>query len=146
MPEYLIAYRKRMAAVAERLARVSLECRPAVELIEQYGKATDTLLYVDPPYLGETRGKRTDRYLVDMRDETDHRQLAAALNGARATVVLSGYDSDLYRELYEGWHRAEFRAWTNGDPDGGRKQATEVLWSNRPLGEPHLFSATDSGI
>lgn len=139
MPGYLEAYRDRMAVVAERMAHVSLECRPALELIEQYGAvARGMVMYVDPPYLGSTRSGRN--YLVEMSGADEHRELATALRAARATVILSGYDSPLYTELYAGWHRTTFTATTNGDAAGNRGIRTEVLWSNRPLGEAHLFS------
>jgi DNA adenine methylase len=55
MPDYLSSYVTRMASVAERIHHVSLECRPAIDLIEWYGRSADVLLYVDPPYLKSTR-------------------------------------------------------------------------------------------
>lgn len=55
MPGYLSGYVGRMLAAAERLRDVSLECRSAAEVIGIYGKHEEVLLYVDPPYLGETR-------------------------------------------------------------------------------------------
>ncbi|PZS29514.1 MAG: DNA methyltransferase [Pseudonocardiales bacterium] len=138
MPGYLEAYRDRMAAVAQRLANVSLECRPALQVIEQYGAvANGMVMYVDPPYLGTARSGRN--YLVEMSSAVEHRTLAAALHTARATVILSGYDSPLYDELYDGWHRISFGSTTNGSPTGERSRRTEVLWSNRPLGQPTLF-------
>lgn len=89
MPGYLEAYRDRLAAVAERLAHVSLECRPALELIEQYGSVSNGMvLYIDPPYLGSARSGRN--YLVEMSSAAEHRALAEALHAAKATVLLSG--------------------------------------------------------
>jgi hypothetical protein len=38
--------------------------------------------------------------------------LAAALADCKATVVLSGYDSPLYLELFDGWHRYEQQSMT----------------------------------
>jgi DNA adenine methylase len=132
MPGYLDGYVDRMAAVVERLHHVSLECRAALDLCEWYGRSPDVLLYVDPPYLGSTRA--SDCYRHEMPSEADHRALAAALRTARAAVVLSGYPSDLYDlELYPDWHRVTLAAGTgqNAETWGNR---TEVLWSNRPLG------------
>lgn len=139
MPDYLAGYVDRIAPAAERLAAVSLESMPALEVIAKYGAEPDVLLYVDPPYLGSTRTRSYDGYRYEMRAEDDHRALAAALHSARAAVVLSGYASDLYdRELYAGWDRHTFAAGTGqGDGWGNR---TEVLWSNRPLNlHPTLF-------
>ncbi|MET8800498.1 DNA adenine methylase [Nocardia sp. NPDC004568] len=103
MPGYLGAYLDRMMPAAERLAAVSLESRPALDLIATYGRHRSVLLYVDPPYLGETARARNYRH--EMTGEGRHRELAAALHACQATVVLSGYASDLYdRELYPHWH------------------------------------------
>jgi len=132
MPDYLAGYVDRIAPAAERLQHVSLEARPALEIIAKYGAHPDVLLYVDPPYLGTTRTRSWDGYEHEMRGEPDHRELAEALHAARAAVVLSGYPSELYdRELYAGWDRHTFAA---GTGQGGRwGNRTEVIWSNRPL-------------
>ena len=98
--------------------------------------ANGMVLYVDPPYLGSARSGRN--YLVEMSSATEHRALAAALQQAKATVLLSGYDSPLYADLYDGWSRVSFGATTNGSPTGERGRRTEVVWSNRHLGQPIL--------
>lgn len=138
MPRYLEAYVDRMAPAVERLKHVTLECQPALDIIARYGVEPDVLLYVDPPYVGTTRGW-DNAYRHEMRDDDSHRDLAAALHAARAAVVISGYPSDLYdRELYAGWDRHTIATSTG---QGGKWDArTEVLWSNRPLGiQPALF-------
>ncbi|WP_236241134.1 DNA adenine methylase [Streptomyces sp. CC228A] len=137
MPGYMDAYVDRLAAAAERLHHVSLEALPALDIIAKYGANCDVLLYVDPPYLGSTRP--WSNYRVEMKGEAEHRELAAALHACRATVVLSGYDSPLYAELYAGWHRYEQQTMTgNAQASKGR---TEVLWANRPLaGQDELFA------
>lgn len=135
MPRYLEAYVSRIAPAAARLAGVSLECQPALELITRYGKSPNVLLYVDPPYLGTSR-RWGNAYRHEMRNEQEHRDLAAVLHACDATVVLSGYDSPLYLELYPDWHVTRIDTMTG---QGGTKQdRTEVLWSNR-LAEPTLF-------
>lgn len=140
MPGYLEAYAERLAAAAERLHGVSLEALPALELIDRYGARDGVLLYVDPPYLGTTRGWGNN-YRVEMRTEAEHRELADALAACKASVVLSGYDSPLYAELYDGWHRYEQASMTGNAKTA--KARTEVLWANRPLGaQADLFDAT----
>lgn len=136
MPGYLEAYVDRMAAAAERLHAVSLECLPALDLIAKYGSHPSVLLYVDPPYLGSTRGWGR-QYQHEMKTDDEHRELAAVLADCHATVVLSGYHSPLYDELYEGWHRYEL-ATSTGNAKAA-KARVEVLWANRPLGHAGLF-------
>jgi DNA adenine methylase len=132
MPDYLDGYLRRMAPAVERLRQVSLECRPALDIVRRYGASPDVLLYVDPPYLGSTRAN-DNAYRHEMRSDAEHRELADALHAAQATVVLSGYPSELYdRELYPDWHRLEMPLFTG--QGGTWANRTEVLWSNRPLG------------
>lgn len=129
MPQYLEAYLGRFAGVAGRLAGVSLECRPAVEVITRYGRHPGALVFADPPYVLSAR--KSVGYRCEMADD-DHREMAAALRGCAGTVVLCGYASELYDgELFPDWHRVEFAA---GTGNGGQwRDRTEVLWSNRPL-------------
>lgn len=140
LPDYLVGYLERMWPAAERLHAVSLEQLPALELIAKYGAHADVLLYVDPPYLNMTRSDGS--YLHEMGTADEHRALAEALRAARAAVVLSGYASDLYDlELYPDWHRTTFAASTGQGPEWANR--TEVLWSNRQLGQqPMLWEAS----
>jgi DNA adenine methylase len=91
--------KKHLHWVAERIRGVVFECRDALEVIKKYD-GPDTLLYVDPPYYGE---RKADLYKHEMADETSHRRLAEVLHVCQGSVVLSGYPSDLYRELYGDW-------------------------------------------
>lgn len=133
MPDYLDAYVQRMAAAVERLHRVSLECRNALEVIEEYGAHEEVCIYADPPYLGSVRSSR--QYGVEMSSNAEHEALAKTLHSCRSSVVLSGYPSPLYEELYLDWHRVEMAAYTGqGNHSEDRNdRRVEVLWSNRPL-------------
>lgn len=136
MPAFLDAYTERVPPVARRIARVSLECRDAIEVIRDYGQHAEVLLYCDPPYLGSARGAG---YRHEMLSSDEHQDLAFHLNACKAAVVLSGYRSPLYGDLYARWHRKDLKAWTgNGIRNGATRSdgdRTEVLWSNRPF--PH---------
>lgn len=125
MARYMSGYAARFAPAAERLRAVSIESRPALDVIRDYGALDEVCLYVDPPYLGSTR--TTQRlYRHEMPGEADHTALLAALVDCRASVVLSGYASALYDDALSGWHRHEFTA---VDQRSSRRQ--EVVWSNR---------------
>lgn len=136
-PGYLDGYVDRMAGAAARLHHVTLECRPAIEVVERYGAHDEVLLYLDPPYLGSTRAN--DRsYRVEMMTPEEHTELALLVRGCAAAVVISGYPSPLYDDLYAGWDRMDIATGTGQGPNGWGNR-TEVLWSNRPLNrQQHL--------
>ena len=139
-------------AAATRLRRVIIEDRPALEVIAKYG-AANAVIYCDPPYLATVRSTRAQRrgadYQVEYASEADHRELAAALHATPAAVLISGYPSPLYHELYDQavWWRLE-RAVDKPSSltSGGRAvRAVEAVWSNRPLAaQPTLLDPTAS--
>jgi len=113
-------YPDTMAAMIDRLRGVVIENRDAVKVMQSHdGK--ETLHYIDPPYVPETRDKGTD-YRHEMTVE-DHERLAEVLNSLDGKVVLSGYRSKLYDQLFAGWERVERRALADG-----AKERTECLW------------------
>ena len=130
-----------LAAAVERMAGVTIEQRPAADVIAMFDQP-ETLFYCDPPYPYSTRNARHAGtvYRHEMTDD-DHRQLAATLHACAGMVVVSGYACDLYdRELYADWQRVE-RA-THGD---GACDRTEVLWlkPNTVQRQPALFNTQE---
>jgi len=116
-------YPSAMAAMIERLRGVVIENRPAPQVIAQHD-STETLHYIDPPYVLATRDAGGD-YRHEMSDN-DHRELASQLREVKGMVVISGYPCDLYdAELYPDWRRFARKAFA----DGARAR-TEVLWLN----------------
>lgn len=120
--------------VAARLKHVQIEHRPALDVIQQRD-TPDTLFYLDPPYLASTRSDRWayHGYTIDMAAERRHRDLARLLHGIKGMVVLSGYPSDLYADLYRGWECITFDMHDNA---GQRRQ--ECLWLNRAASRRRL--------
>ena len=119
----------RIPDVADRISHLQIENRDAIELIEEYGSEPSVCIYADPPYLGSVRGQN---YGTEMLTDDLHTKFAKACNEAKAKIVISGYDSPLYRELFDGWHRHEMKAPSNL---ASTESPNEVLWSNVPLGD-----------
>lgn len=142
-PRYMAGYVDRMPPAAQRIAAVSLECRPAVEMVEVYGQHAGVLIYADPPYPYSTRTGGS-HYRHEMGTEKQHRELAEALHGAVASVVLSGYDCPLYDELYAGWERLEISAFTGNGGTRKTGSRTEVLWSNRAMTQQMQFEDAEA--
>ena len=128
-------------AVVERLCGVTIENRQACDVMRA-NDSRDTLHYVDPPYVWDTRNTSKVKgnpvvYRHEMTDD-DHRELAVVLHGLKGIVALSGYASPLYSELYADWQCVERAAFA----DGARKR-TELLWLNRT--QNTLFTQTRNG-
>lgn len=116
-----------LAAIIDRLRSVVIENRDALEVMTQHD-SSETLHYVDPPYVFATRSMANPDckkgYRFEMTDAA-HRSLAAHLHTLKGAVLLSGYPCALYDELYCDWRRVERAAHADGARD-----RTEVLWMN----------------
>lgn len=127
-----------LAAIAERLMRVQIECRTALDVIRLYD-SPETLFYCDPPYVMASRpgGKG---YAHEMTDD-DHRALAEALNSAQGMVAVSGYEGDLMDELYAPpkWFKNFGPERSLSSSRYGRMQR-EVLWTNYNAREIHNYT------
>ena len=126
---YLSMIDEQLPAIIERLRTVQIVNRPAVDVIKAWDSPT-TLCYCDPPYVFETRHENSrDVYGHEMTD-ADHRELADTLKACESKVILSGYPSPIYEELYAGWRTVTFDLANHaaGGKEKARKQ--EVLWMN----------------
>lgn len=112
-----------MAAMIERLRGVVIDNRPAIEVIQRYDSET-ALFYVDPPYVMESRTDNDPDYRHEMTN-ADHEDLAEVLLQVKGKVMLSGYRSKLYDDLFAAWPRVERAAFADG-----AKPRVEVLWMN----------------
>jgi DNA adenine methylase len=117
-----------LPAVHARLWRVAILNRPAVEVIRQQD-GPDTLYYLDPPYVHETRAAPNVYGAFEMT-EADHRELLDVLRQCRGKVLLSGYPSTLYDTALAGWSRHTFDLPNNAAGGKAKGRETEVLWCN----------------
>ena len=135
------SYPEALQAVVERLDAVAIENRPALQVIEQLDRP-DTLFYVDPPYVWDTRtkrrgpqGKPANGYLHEM-DDAQHKELLERLVACKGMVVLSGYPSPLYKDALPGWRCVTRKALADG-----ARERTEALYINPPAYQAHgLFT------
>ena len=117
---------KALPEIAERLLRVQIENRPAIDVIDLYD-APETLFYCDPPYVHQTRGD-SSAYQFEMTDQ-QHEELADKLNSVKGKVAFSNYDCELLNRLYPDryWFKHTSGPQTNHATKGKR---VEVLWTN----------------
>lgn len=123
-----VNYADALPAIVARLAGVVVENRDAKAVMLQHD-SPETLHYVDPPYLPETRTRTRRRpgggtYRHEL-NASDHRTLLRCLQTLSGMVVLSGYPSPAYEARLKRWRRIEIEAHADGARD-----RTEVLWLN----------------
>lgn len=119
-----VNYPDSLLRVVERLQGVVVLSRDACDVMAAHD-GPDTLHYVDPPYVFDTRSDLSKDYAHELSD-SDHETLLDFLDGLRGMVMLSGYPSDLYEGALAGWHRVTRKALADG-----AKERTEVVWMNR---------------
>ena len=117
--------------IADRLKETNIEKKDFRTIINRYDH-TNTLFYVDPPYIG-----REKQYAGGF-NEQDHRDLAQLLNGIKGKAIVSYYPDPLVTELYGGWHVKEIESKVYSkkvQPGENKPDATELL----------LFNYSDKG-
>ena len=122
-------YPEHLAIVCQRLAGVLIENRPATEVVLAHD-AADTLHYIDPPYMHDTRvrGAQKGRYYRHELSDREHAELLATLKTLRGMVVVSGYPSDLYKTELDTWTMNTTSARISAGRGGSTRQ--ECLWLN----------------
>jgi DNA adenine methylase len=127
-----VNYPDALRAIVTRLRGVIVEHRDALAVMRAHD-GPDTLHFVDPPYMPDTRSLanpwdikyRGGMYAHEM-DAADHEALLEVLTTLSGMVVLCGYPHGLYEKWLGTWTRVERPALA----DGARPR-TEVLWINR---------------
>ena len=115
-----LGYPAALEQVIERLSGVIIENRNALEVMREYD-SSDSLHYIDPPYVFSTRDKGKD-YRHEM-DDVDHKILLEQVKTLQGMVIISGYENEVYSDLLADWMKVSRRALA----DGGVAR-TEVLW------------------
>jgi len=115
-----------LSNIVERLLRVQIENRPAIDIIRIYD-SKETLFYCDPPYIHETRGD-TKSYGYELSND-EHSKLSKVLNSVSGLVAISNYQCNLMDELYPSpkWKK-HFSPLKTIHSTKDKRQ--EVLWVN----------------
>ena len=113
--------------ISQRLQNVEVLNRSAMNLILQRD-GPDVLFYLDPPYVPKVRVFK-QAYLQEMT-EIDHCRLAEVLRCVKGKVLLSGYPSPLYTQMYSSWNREERIIPNHSSHERKKGLMTECLWRN----------------
>lgn len=124
--------RKLLATACERLRGVQLECKDFRYILKRYDRP-DTLFYLDPPYVHNTRSSR--KLYDNERVDTDHAELVDMLLNLKGKAILSGYDTQIYDRLVSaGWEKIDLGDMAislNKRVDKKRVYKREFVWVKR---------------
>lgn len=118
---------KELPSLSKRLQEVFIFNKPAIKIIESFN-SDNSFVYADPPYLHETRVSK-NVYDSEMSTE-DHIELARLLNNFKGKVILSGYQSPLYKRLYKDWNTKKKKIANHSSQQKIKEQKTEIIWMN----------------
>jgi len=109
----------------ERLKGVVIENRPYHQVLKQQD-TPETLHYLDPPYVHATRNmKRGNAAYAHEFTDQDHIDMSETVKRLKGMVIISGYDCELYQEIFKGWKKI-----TRAAKADGARDRIECLWLN----------------
>lgn len=115
----------RIGIAAARLKDAQIENVDAIKLIEQHNDK-DTLIYCDPPYVATSLV--SSHYQHDFSLE-QHKELLKVLKNHEGKVMLSGYESELYKQELSDW--AALKTMTKvGITSEKKSDRQEIIWCN----------------
>lgn len=113
----------RVIWAAERLKQAQIENRPAVEIIGHFD-FEKVFMYLDPPYIINSRKGGGKQYKKEMTDE-EHEKLLKTLLNSKAKIMISGYETEMYNDYLHDWTKRTFESCT----ERGRR-TKETVWMN----------------
>jgi DNA adenine methylase len=129
-PSLMVARASALPAVAVRLRKVFIECRPWQEVVKL--AQPGAVVYLDPPYGGAGRTNDYRHAAVDYVELADWCHEAA---GRGLHVFVSGYPDSPYAAAFADWGRADL----TGQRALSGAARVECLWSNTGARQLSIF-------
>lgn len=118
--------------VSERMREVVITQCDALDLVRQYRKNENVMLYLDPSYLKPEDEKQNLGKIYRMSyDYEAHEKLLREITApeTNAKILISNYDVELYNTYLCDWNKTYYKTFTGvGSKKGNRR--LEVLWKN----------------
>lgn len=115
--------------IAERIKNAVILNKSMFDITRVFDEE-DTLWYLDPPYLPNTRTDgATQVYEHEMTVE-DHIAMLNFAKNSRGKVLISGYSSPLYNRTLKGWKVKKKNVANNSGQGKTKERRVEVLWTN----------------
>lgn len=105
--------------------KIEIYHRDAVKFLKSFHFTGKEFVYCDPPYLREVRKRKDKMYIYEYTHE-QHVELLETIRELPVMVMISGYESALYKKYLYDWNTFTFQAKTH------KSVAIEWIWMNYP--------------
>lgn len=120
---------KQIPKISARIQKVTFSSEDATKLVSNFLCDRDTFIYLDPPYLHETRVAKKAYGKFEMTPE-QHAELLDTILLVCGKVMISGYNSELYNTKLKDWRKEEKGFKSSSGQTKKKKDKTEVIWMN----------------
>lgn len=118
-----------LPSVSDRLKKTTILNKSIFEIFNIFDEE-NTLWYIDPPYMPETREKNSKNVYEYEMTADDHVNLLNLIKNARGKVIISGYSCPLYNRTLKGWKIKKKTVSNNAGQGKIKEKRTECLWLN----------------
>jgi len=131
IPEYENSWKnalEQLTPIHKRLMGVTITNKDAYYIITSTQEDSNSLLYIDPPYVHSTRISKSC-YDNEMSDK-DHQILLYECLQHQGKIIISGYDSPLYNKFLSQWNRYDKTVANSSCQLKSKSKRTEIIWKN----------------
>lgn len=108
----------------------------AIEVLNKYGDNPNALFYLDPPYYNILGLYQFEMAVGTNKEEKEnnsleqHLELLGTIRQKRAKILISGYDSDLYRKALSDWNLTLLNVKNRMGQGKTLNESVECIWRN----------------
>lgn len=113
--------------ISKRIKDIHAVNSDAINLINNCN-GENAFLYCDPPYVPETRTSKKV-YQYEMTKE-EHVDLLKAIDKFEGKVMISGYDSKIYKDYLKNWNLKTKEIANHSGQNDKKSRRKEVIWFN----------------
>jgi DNA adenine methylase len=113
----------------ERFQNVCVRNFCAMKLLREIEFQDGDVVYLDPPYVKDTR-VTPDAYGEEEMSEEQHLALLTLVAPFEVPTMISGYSHPMYNSMLSKWNRYEIKTVAHSGQSLTKTPRTEIVWTN----------------
>jgi DNA adenine methylase len=115
--------------IAERVKDTIILNKSVFDIMKIWDEE-ETLMYLDPPYMPDTRSEGSKNIYEHEMTVEDHILMLNLAKNSRAKVIISGYSCPLYNRTLKGWTVKKKSIANHSSQVATKERRVECLWLN----------------